>query len=160
MIIAGLDPGLRGGIAFLLPDGTCDAFDMPVLRLDRGGKAKSDIDAHALAELFWKRHATHVFIEQVNAMPGQGTTSMFAFGKGYGIAIGVLSAIAVPMTFVSPVRWKRALQVPAAKDGARARASQLLPQAASQWSLAKHEGRAEAALIALYGARSMEKIAA
>lgn len=159
-IIAGIDPGLKGGVAFLSPDGTCETFDMPVLRLERGGKLKGDIDGHALAELFWKRHVGHVFIELVNAMPGQGTTSMFAFGKGYGIAIGVLSAVAVPMTFVSPVRWKRALQVPAAKDGARARASQLMPAAASQWPLAKHEGRAEAALIALYGARSVEAIAA
>jgi hypothetical protein len=45
--------------------------------------------------------------------------------------------------------------VPKAKDAARARASQLLPQAAHQWPLKKHDGRAESALIALYGARQL-----
>jgi hypothetical protein len=46
-----------------------------------------------------------------------------------------------------------ALRVPAEKDGARARASQLIPAGASWWPLVKHDGRAEAALIALYGSR-------
>ena len=55
----------------------------------------------------------------------------------------------------SPRRWKRALHVPKAKDAARARASQLLPEAAHQWRLRKHDGRAEAALLALYGARQL-----
>jgi hypothetical protein len=41
------------------------------------------------------------------------------------------------------------------KDGCRARASQLLPEAADQWPLRRHDGRAEAALIALYGARQL-----
>jgi len=46
------------------------------------------------------------------------------------------------MTIVAPVRWKRALAVPAGKDGARARASALLPRAAHLWPLVKHDGRA------------------
>jgi hypothetical protein len=32
----------------------------------------------------------------------------------------------------------------------------LLPQAAHQWPLRKHDGRAEAALLALYGARQLQ----
>ena len=56
---------------------------------------------------------------------------------------------------VHPQRWKRELGVPAGKDGARARASQLLPQAAGQWPLKKHDGRAEAALISVFGSRSI-----
>jgi crossover junction endodeoxyribonuclease RuvC len=69
-----------------------------------------------------------------------------------------LAALGVPMSFVAPATWKRALQVPAAKDGARARASQLLPAAAGHWPLVKHDGRAEAALIALYGLRFLGAI--
>ena len=56
---------------------------------------------------------------------------------------------------LSAVRWKRALGVQKSKDAARARASQLLPAAAAQWGLRKHDGRAEAALLALYGARQL-----
>jgi crossover junction endodeoxyribonuclease RuvC len=92
-------------------------------------------------------------------MPGQGVSGVFAFGKAYGVVIGVLAAHGVPMTFVSPVKWKKALQVPASKDGARARASQLLPQAASEWPLVKDSGRAEAALIAYWGIQQFHAIA-
>jgi hypothetical protein len=76
------------------------------------------------------------------------------------ILIGVIAARSIPLTLVPPVRWKRALAVPKAKDGARARASQLLPGAAHQWQLRRHDGRAEAALLALYGARQLSSSAA
>lgn len=156
-IIAGVDPGLHGGIAFLSPDG-CETLPMPILHLTRGGKAKGEIDAHTLAQIFWQRHAGHAFVEQVGAMPGQGATSMFAFGQGYGMVRGILAAVGVPYTLVSPRKWKAALGVPASKDGARARASQLLPGAADQWPRVKDDGRAEAALIALHGQQSLEGI--
>src|SRR5258708_45591 len=127
MIIAGLDPGLSGAVALLdTADGSVDVFDVPTLALTRGGKNKREVDSHALVRLLGRRIG-HAFIERVGAMPGQGVSGVFAFGKAYGIAIGILATLGTPMTFVSPVTWKRALQVPAAKDGARARASQLMP---------------------------------
>ena len=110
-----------------------DVFDMPVLMLTRGGKAKRELDAHSLAGALGRDRIGHAFIEQVGAMPGNGISGMFAFGKAYGVVIGVLATLGCPMTFVSPVTWKRALQVPAAKDGARARASQLMPAASGNW---------------------------
>lgn len=151
-MIVGIDPGLSGALAFLSA-GSVVCYDMPVLRLLRNGKNKGEVDGHSLAALLHAERPDHAFVEMVNAMPGQGVSSMFAFGKAYGVVIGVLAAQGVPMTFVSPARWKRALGVPAAKDGAKARASQLLPSAAGQWPLAKHAGRAEAALLALYGSQ-------
>ncbi len=162
MMIAGIDPGLGGAIAFLdaVRGGVVDIVDMPVLTLARGGKTKRDLDAHALARLIGERRPGHAFVEQVGAMPGQGVSSVFSFGKSFGVAIGVLVALGAPMTFVAPAVWKRALGVPAAKDGARARASQLLPAAASHWPLAKHDGRAEAALIAYFGLRSLNAVVA
>lgn len=151
MIIAGIDVGLSGAIVILDTEGSFVVSDMPTHALVRGGKNKREVDAHRLKQtLGWK--IDHAFVEQVNAMPGQGVSSVFAFGKAYGVIIGVLATLEIPMTFVAPMKWKKALQVPASKDGARARASQLLPQAASQWPLVKHDGRAEAALIALWGA--------
>lgn len=157
MIIAGIDPGLDGAIAFLdLTSGAIEIADMPTLSLTRNGKGKREIDEAALAQTFDQRTIRHAFVEQVGSMPGQGVSSAFAFGKGYGIVIGCLAAHFVPRTFVSPVRWKRCLGVPADKDGARARASQLLPAVAHWWALVKHDGRAEAALLALYGKRMLE----
>lgn len=155
--IIGVDPGLSGAVAIYDTEtGAAETHPMPVHQLARGGKNKREIDLHGLAALIVGNRIGHAFVEQVGAMPGQGTASMFAFGKAYGVVLGVLAAAGVPMTLVPPQRWKKALGVPAAKDGARARASQLLPDAAHQWVKSKDDGRAEAALIALYGARAAE----
>ncbi len=154
MTIAGIDPGLDGAIALLNDAGEVVALeDMPTLMLPRGGKNKREIDVHALVGIL-SQPIDHCVVEQVNSMPKQGVASTFAFGKAYGIVIGILVARAVPMTLVVPRVWKNATRTPSAKDGARARASMLLPKAAHQWRLRKHDGRAEAALLALYGLRS------
>lgn len=158
MIIAGIDPGLSGAICMQC-DGVFTVYDMPILALARGGKNKCEIDIHALARLFLNNRVGHAFLEQVGSMPGQGVSSVFAFGQAFGIIKGVLATAGVPFTMVPPVRWKKALQVPAAKDGARARASQLMPAAAHQWPLVKHDGRAEAALICFYGLGTLHAIA-
>jgi crossover junction endodeoxyribonuclease RuvC len=156
-MIAGLDPGLAGALFFLDPSNPAngEAVDLPVHMLLRGAKKKRELDIAGLIGILAVRRITHAFVEQVGAMPGQGVSSVFAFGKTYGAILGVIAARGIPLTLVPPVRWKRALHVPRAKDAARARASQLLPQAADQWRLKKHDGRAEAALIALYGAREL-----
>ena len=158
MIVCGVDPGLSGAICVLDTAGWFQINDMPVHALLRGGKNKREVDAHRLAALLSGRIG-HAFIEQVGSMPGMGVSGAFVFGKTFGTIIGVLATHGVPMTLVSPVKWKKALLVPKSKDGARARASQLLPQAAGEWPLVKHDGRAEAALIALYGIQSFNGIA-
>lgn len=159
-LICGIDPGMSGALAFLdTATGSVETIDMPVLRLARGGKTRGEVDAHALAALFWERHTGHVFLEHVWARGGEGQPASFSFGEGYGVIKGVIAAVAVPLTLVAPNKWKRAMGVLDGKSGARARASQLLPAAADQWRLVKHDGRAEAALIALYGARELAGIA-
>ena len=162
MIIAGIDPGLSGAIALLDAEsgGVIDCVDMPTHQLLRGGKAKRELDAHALAGMIGRDRIGHCFIEAVSSMPGQGVSSVFSFGKSFGIVLGILAAQQIAFTLVSPVTWKKALGVPAAKDGARARASQLLPAASHHWPLIKHDGRAEAALIAYWGLRSLQQAAA
>jgi crossover junction endodeoxyribonuclease RuvC len=157
MTIVGIDPGLLGALFFIDParPSTGEAVDLPIHVLTRGGKKKRELDIAGLIGILTSHRLEHVFLEQVGAMPGQGVSSVFAFGKCYGAILGVIATRSVPLTLVAPTVWKRALGVPKAKDGARARASQLLPEAASQWRLKKHDGRAEAALLALYGARQI-----
>jgi crossover junction endodeoxyribonuclease RuvC len=162
MRIVGVDPGLTGALFFLDPShpSTGEAVDLPVHMLMRGGKKKRELDIAGLLEILTSRRLSDAFVEQVGAMPRQGVSGVFAFGKCYGIILGVLAARSIPLTLVPPARWKRALGVPKAKDGARARASQLLPEAAHQWRLKKHDGRAEASLLALYGVRQLQGSAA
>lgn len=157
MIVLGIDPGLSGAVAlYNASNGALQVDDMPTHELKRGGKNKRELDLPGLAGLFDVNGLVRMaFVEQVGAMPGQGVSSVFAFGKAYGAVLGILAARNIPMTMVPPQRWKKALNVPAAKDGARARASQLLPSHAAHWKRVKDDGRAEAALIAYYGAQTM-----
>jgi crossover junction endodeoxyribonuclease RuvC len=90
-----------------------------------------------------------------------GVTSAFQFGRGYGAVEGVIAALGWPVEYVTPQKWKNALNVPTEKDDARARACQLLPLDAEHWTPRRGvfdkdqaSGRAEAALIALYGVRA------
>ena len=160
MLLCGIDPGLSGAIAIY--DTSTEELvthEMPVHVLARGGKTKREIDRHTLADILRADRLGHAFIESVSSMPGQGVASMFAFGRAFGIVLGIVAAVGIPETLVASHTWKKRLGVPAAKHGARARASQLFPAAADQWRLVKHDGRAEAALIALWGYRSLQQIA-
>jgi crossover junction endodeoxyribonuclease RuvC len=158
MIVCGADPGLGGALAFLNSNdlSAVEIFDIPVFQLTRGKKAKRELDLGQLVEIVAAHRTDHAIVEAVASMPKQGLSSTFSFGKTYGALLGILAAHHIPVTLVAAVRWKRALGVPAAKDASRFRATQLLPGAASQWPLAKHHGRAEAALLSLYGARTLD----
>lgn len=152
MIVLGVDPGISGALAFFeVSAGRVEVVDMPTIAA--GTNSKRVVDEASLASCVenYRTLLAHAFVERVGAMPGQGVTSMFSFGRSFGVVLGVLAAFRVPVTLVQPQRWKAALSVPAAKDGARARASQLMPGFARLWPLVKHDGRAEAALIAYYG---------
>jgi len=169
MVIIGIDPGLSGAIALIERiDGEIrlEVFDVPIHQIKRGKSAKKELDAHTLAGIFLrgslrKPQPYHAFIERVGAMPGQGVSSMFAFGKVYGAMLACVACFGLPYTLVTPVAWKKATGVPvgegASKDGSRARASQLMPQHASLWARVKDDGRAEAALIAYYGLQELSK---
>jgi crossover junction endodeoxyribonuclease RuvC len=152
--ILGIDPGLDGALAFLRSDGGLEIFDMPVHRLQRGGKAKREIDLYELARIV-DAHGpiTRAFVELVGAMPGQGVSSTFQFGRSLGIVEGVLSAGFIPTDYVAPRRWRTTMGVRDGKDGSRARASALMPSCVGLWTRVKDDGRAEAVLIALYGQR-------
>lgn len=152
--LIGVDPGASGAVAILEPDGKLvQVFDMPVVEVVSGGKAKRRVSAEMLAsELrLYNVHTTIAVVEQVGAMPGQGVTSMFAFGQSFGMVLGVLAGLAIPTVTVSPATWKKALKLNAGKDGARAKAAQLWPSHASEFKRVKDDGRAEAALIAYWG---------
>jgi crossover junction endodeoxyribonuclease RuvC len=152
--IIGIDPGAAGAVAILEPDGSLvQVFDMPSVEIVSNGKAKRRISPEMLAaELrLYNVHATCAYIEQVGAMPGQGVSSMFAFGEAFGLAKGVLAGLGIPVQSVPPARWKRALGLNSGKDAARAKAAATWPQQAGEFKRVKDDGKAEAALIALWG---------
>lgn len=143
----GVDPGLTGAIALVDDAGELlDVYDMPVVA--------GQVSATLLAELEdWTNvHVMFgtVVLEDVHAMPKQGVTSSFGFGRSKGVVEGVFAGAGRPIVYVSPNRWKKAMGVTADKGTARRRAIDLWPRHAAKFARVKDDGRAEAALIALW----------
>lgn len=147
-MIVGVDPGMHGGVAWLDDFGRLiEVRDLPTVK--REGLLPAVLAAWLRED---NRHPHTAWIEQVGSRPGEGASRAFNFGRGYGQLEGVMAALGIPVKFVSPAVWKRALRVTADKSSSRARAAQLWPGLAGTFARVKDDGRAEAALIGLYGA--------
>lgn len=145
----GIDPGASGALCFFEPDkGVVDIVDMPTVRVKRGSGLKTEISPQMLASVVRARQPDKAVLERVGAMPGQGVSSMFQFGRGVGMVEGVIGCLALPLTYVSPVVWQRAVNTRGGKDASRARAAELLPAYAHLFIRKKDDGRADAALLA------------
>ena len=154
MTILGIDPGASGGIAFFsMQRGLLSIFDMPTVEVKRGGKTKREVSAAMLNAIIGARDIDAAFVEKVGAMPGQGVSSMFQFGRSVGMIEGVLAALEIPTNYVTPQVWQKTVGARGGKDASRARASELFPAYAANFTRKKDDGRADAALIAWYGAQ-------
>lgn len=161
MYFIGIDPGLTGAIVILAEKGDTGLFyDTPITQVKSGKKTKNEYLPSEMAGLLsgYTSQNCHVFIESVHSMPGQGVSSSFNFGKGFGIWIGILAALKLPYTLATPQAWKKLLmQGMKDKDAARIRAQELFPGCVSQLSRKKDIGRADALLIAEYGRRILKR---
>ncbi len=156
--LGGVDPGLSGAIAVLDPDSArmC-IIDMPIFEFETN-KTRKRVDPYGIIEFLRTRPLANIYIEEVNSSPQQGVVSAFSFGMGRGLLLGLMAGLGIPLTEVKPTQWKKDLRVPADKKAAVLRASQLLPAMAPQFRGPRGgtlDGRAEAALLALYGAMDL-----
>lgn len=162
-LVLGIDPGLSGALALYDPEGgLLDVLDVPVIERSMAkGRVKRSVDPYEAARLIdsWAPDIGLVVIERVGIRPGEGAVGAFSFGDGFGLLKGICYAHFFRVELVTPQVWRRSMGVKGDKDESRARASQLLPRSAGYWNLKKHDGRAEAALIAMYGARLLKEAA-
>jgi len=92
-------------------------------------------------------------IERAQAMPKQGASSGFKYGRAVGAIEAVVACCAIPLTIVEPSIWKKLHALRGGdKEAGRQRALQLFPTAHELLARKRDHGRAEAALIALAGA--------
>ena len=153
MIYIGIDPGLNGAIAYLdIDDGHLSIVDMPTFEVKRNNKVKREVSPSGVAHELTVAGVRGVVLERVGAMPGQGVTSVFSFGRSVGIIEGILAAYEMPVDIVTPQAWQKACGVRGGKDGSRLRACELFPNYATLFARKKDDGRADAALMAWYAA--------
>ena len=132
----GIDIGATGAVAFL--SGEKGVYfmvhDMPVV--------DGVTSAIGLARLFASNNGPGLvaYVEHAQAMPGQGTVSMFRYGRSFGVVLGVLAAYQIPFTLVRSNVWKKAMGLQGQdKERARAFAQQWYPEA--PLNLKKHHVR-------------------
>lgn len=149
-MIIGIDPGLTGAVA-ILEGQSLRVQDIPTAP---GPKGRSVLLHRVLFDLLDLPPAA-AFVELVSARPGQGVTSMFRFGETLGAIHMALAARGHALHQVTPAVWKRHFGITKDKGSSRALAAQRWPDAAAQFARVKDDGRAEAALIAQYGADAL-----
>ena len=155
MIIFGIDPGVSGAISVLEDKKIIEVFDMPTM-ID-GKKNKKQVNGSQVTNIIKERlnndkeKEVVVVVEHVNAMPGQGVTSMFNFGQSFGVIKGVCSALSLPIYFVRPTKWKKHFNlIKTNKDASRTKVIQTYPEISSKLSKKKDSNKADAILIARY----------
>jgi crossover junction endodeoxyribonuclease RuvC len=155
--VLGVDPGVHGGLAIVELDGTApqivDAIDIPVA----GVGAKERVDVLAVRAWIKTHQPDHAVVERGQAMPKQGVSSGYKYGRAVGAIEAVIACCEVPLTIVEPTAWKKFHNLHKAsgqtatevKEASRQRALMLFPAAHCLISRRMDHGRAEAALIAL-----------
>lgn len=147
--VLGIDPGCSGSLVLITEQGGyIDHLAMPTIKVG----TKSRVNGAAVAAWLQRYGITHAYLEQVGAMPGQGTASMFTFGHAAGVAEGILQGLNIPYTLVTPQAWKKSAGlIGSDKDAARSRAIQLYPELRALDAKAKGQAIADALLIARHG---------
>ncbi len=153
MKIIGIDPGLSGAIAILENNKVLNIFEIPVM--SEGKKNKRQLNSAQLVRLLKENISENeevsIVVEQVNAMPGQGVTSMFNFGQTFGAIKGICAAIGLPIFFVRPAKWKKYFDlINSSKDASRTKAIEMYPKLSNQLSKKKDVNKSDAILIARF----------
>ena len=153
MKIIGIDPGLSGAIAVMHDKKVINLYDMPVMA--EGKKNKRQLNSSQLVNIIKENINEHeetiVVVEQVNAMPGQGVTSMFNFGQTFGAIKGVCAALKLPIFFVRPSKWKKHFElINSSKDASRTKVIEMYPTLSGQLSKKRDVNKSDAVLIAKF----------
>ena len=150
--ILGIDIGSKGAIAVRRQTASC-SMPSKCRALTMATAGRRNVNGPLLAEIIAKAHASSAYVELVGARPGEGAVGAFPFGRSRGVAEGVIAALGIRVTHISPASWKRAIGIPVgregAKDAARSEALRRWPNKAALFTRKCDEGKAEAALIAV-----------
>jgi crossover junction endodeoxyribonuclease RuvC len=156
MRIVGVDVGLRGGLACIqIEDGAApllvDCIDIPVA----GVGAKERVDPIAIRNWFeMHQPLTHAYVERAQSYPKQGVSSAFKYGAAYGVILATVALCNIPLSLIAPVMWKKYFHLRGGdKESARQKTLELFPAGHALLARRRDHQRAEAILVAVFGAR-------
>lgn len=154
-VIAAVDPGVTGAIAFLNYDDLSfvGILDVPVVVVKR-----KEIQYKLYYDIFCTDPIAHCYIEKVTATATGGISSAFTFGTTFAAPQAFCAALDIPYSLVPPMNWKKHFSlIKKDKDASRSTAVQLYPEAKDLLKFKKDHNRADALLIARYGAEVLRR---
>jgi crossover junction endodeoxyribonuclease RuvC len=161
MIVLGIDPGQTGGLALVSDRGdkrwepiVLIAIPMPLMNPTK--KPTVNFFEAMVVMQANAKEIDHCFIENVHAMPAQGVSSSFQFGRMFGAVEMIANNLCEREPhYVTPQKWKGYFGLSRDKHASMMKATEFY--GAEHWGLKKHEGVAEAALIATWGLHHLAK---
>ena len=151
MVYIGIDPGKNGGYA-IIDTGSGRTETTP------WDDHRFKLDMNFLSSAYDQANEIRCCLEKVGAMPGQGVTSMFSFGMGYGFIQGVLTAFGIPYQLVPSQTWKKEFSLNSNKQTSIEVCQRLFPEVnlyRTERCKKPHDGMAEALLMAEYARRKL-----
>lgn len=148
MVYIGIDPGIKGAIAFVQSDPP-DYAVQPMPSYSDQDKLRKTFEI--VGDLI--KHGSHfkVVIEKAGMRPNQsGTITTLV---NYGILLGICIAYQIPYEEISSMKWKKYFNLSKDKALSIKKAKELFPLLAE--TIGKSDGMAEALLIAEYGRRKL-----
>lgn len=119
---------------------------------------KEIIDPYGLSIFIgrWAPEIAYAVIEDVHAMPGQGVSSMFTFGRALGMVQAAVASHMIPIYFIKSSVWKSGMNLDKNKHNSIEMAKRLFPESVDDFKLKRHDGRAEALLLAVFADRHIK----
>ncbi|TDV06044.1 hypothetical protein [Paraburkholderia caballeronis] len=161
MLIA-IDPGIRGAIARLNHADAPVVRDMPIRPKQGNGKVRNEVDPKALQailrELVPADERGLVVMEALNTFAGGSVQTMGSLEATKAVITTVCELSGFDVAFVSPKAWQSFFGIKrTATEDTKAQSLRLARQFFGQHlcPLAKHDGRADALLIARYAQRNL-----
>ena len=146
MIYIGIDPGKKGGF------GAIEEVGIQVKPWDNA------LFIEYCRDIYRAGTKAVACVEKVGAMPGQGVTSMFNFGKSAGFIEGVLQAYGIPYQLITPQKWKKEFSLGHSKEDSITVCKRLFPSVKllpTDRCKKESDGMAEALLMAEYARRKL-----
>lgn len=158
MITLGIDIGVTGAISALDAAGNARIEDLPTVTIPGTRTVRRKLSAK---ELIWLVRAlvpadgkAVAFIEDVHAIPGNGSAATQSLAFSRGVVEAVLEIARIEVRAVQPATWKRWYSLTGKHKAASLHTARtLFPAATDRLKLQKHHNRAESLLIAHYGRR-------
>lgn len=156
-IVVGIDPGLKGALAWRRDSRLWGFKPMPVV--------DNEIDFTEVLKLLKAINPTHAFLERAVSF-GMGLKGAFSYGRGFGFIELALRQAEIPVTHIEPGKWAKLAHEGISKDlkpkvKSAIAVKRLLPQTAGTIPVSKngtmHDGIVDALLIAFYGVRTLNK---